>query len=149
MNLAEAKAALKAYELEKKPVTPFLRALLENNFVGATKIASPEEKEIFVDIANHIFGELPEEIRNSPENVQKHLGEYPYTPAVIEAAFCLDVEPHVIAGLPLAEAIRYGLDYANLSADCRGRTELAGRDDQILAARNFWKRCGFGKKLLQ
>ena len=65
--------ALDRYVNHRIPTGDFLRAALENNFVNAVCYADEENTGALVDIAQHIYNELPSACWGSREAVKKWL----------------------------------------------------------------------------
>lgn len=65
--------SLKRYEHDKIPTGGFLRAVLENDLMGAIGKADINNRHRLHDICKFVYNNLPSDIHGDRERVAKHL----------------------------------------------------------------------------
>ncbi len=67
--------SLRAYVTDGQPTGSFLRAVLENDLMGAALRADSENASLLVDIVGFVFEHVPISIRGSERAVAAHLSK--------------------------------------------------------------------------
>lgn len=73
MTLETAKISLEHYEKDGAPTGGFLRAVLENNLLGALRQGDEDSIKNLREIAFWVWDNLPANIWGNPQRVQEHL----------------------------------------------------------------------------